>query len=131
MKIIWISAVWSIVAVVLPKSIMHSFSWYDLHYFFLFFALAIPGDIRDAAFDQPKMKTIPQLIGIRNAQILCFLLFSLYLIINVILLKSNIISIIILLLSSLILLHKRIPFRYELMDGLLFAIGIFHLCLKY
>ena len=41
--------------------------------FLLIMALAIPFDIRDADFDFPDLKTLPQLIGIKNSKVVAIL----------------------------------------------------------
>jgi hypothetical protein len=125
-KALWISIVWTIIAVVIPKLTQDSFSWLDLHYFILFYALTIPGDMRDMEFDNPKMKTIPQLIGIRNAEILFFVLILGFLLFNYSLNLSFLLLFIVVTLFSFVLFQKRIPFRYELFDGLLMLIGFYH-----
>ena len=52
-KALWISIVWTIIAVVIPKLTLDSFSWLDLHYFILFYTLTIPADMRDMELDNP------------------------------------------------------------------------------
>ncbi|MBM3184831.1 MAG: hypothetical protein FJZ67_00890 [Bacteroidetes bacterium] len=123
-KAIWISIVWTIIAVVIPKLILGSFCWFNLHYLILFYALTIPGDMRDMEFDNPKMKTIPQLIGNQKSQILFYLLLVIFLMFNYLLEEKKPIEIILVLLFSLILFAKRFSFRYELMDGILLISGI-------
>lgn len=123
-KAIWISIVWTIIAVAIPKLILGSFCWFDLHYVILFYALTIPGDMRDKELDNPRMNTIPQLIGNRMSQILFYLLLVLFLMFNYFLEDKNPIEIILVLLFSLILFVKRFSFRYELMDGILLILGI-------
>jgi hypothetical protein len=118
-KALWISIVWTIITVIIPRLTLDSFSWFDLHYFILFYTLTIPGDIRDMRFDNSKMNTIPQLIGSRKAKIMFFLLLVLFLITNYILEDGKPIEIILVFLFSLILFAKCISFRYELMDGIL------------
>lgn len=126
-KAIWISIVWTIISVIIPKLNLDSFSWFDLHYFILFYALTIPGDLRDMEFDNPKMKTIPQVIGSQKSQILFFILLVLFLVFNYSLEDRNPLAIIIVFLFSLILFAKRFTFRFELMDGILLILGIFSL----
>jgi hypothetical protein len=123
-KALWISIVWTIIAVVIPKLTLDSFSWLDLHYFILFYALTIPGDMRDMEFDNPKMKTIPQLIGNRKSKLLFYFLLILFLMINYLLKDRNPIEISLVLLFSLILFAKRFSLRYALIDGILLILGI-------
>jgi hypothetical protein len=123
-KALWISIVWTIIAVVIPKLTLDSFSWLDLHYFILFYTLTIPADMRDMEFDNPKMKTIPQLIGNRKSKLLFYFLLILFLMINYLLKDRNPIEISLVLLFSLILFAKRFSLRYALIDGILLILGI-------
>jgi hypothetical protein len=125
-KSFWIALVWTLLAVVIPKLTIGSFQFYDLNFFVLFFALTIPGDIRDYETDKPEMKTIPQLIGKRNAEILFFVLILGFLLLNYPLNLSFLVLFIMITLFTIVLFQKRIPFRYELMDGLLLVVGLFH-----
>jgi hypothetical protein len=123
MKAFWIVLVWTFLAIILPKIIYNSFQWYDLHYFILFFALSIPGDIRDYEKDKPSMKTIPQILGIRKAETLFYSVIVLFLLLN----NRNIFEIVLIIFIVLKLFRSRFYFRYELLDGLLFILGINYL----
>ncbi|MFY7943352.1 MAG: hypothetical protein ACOVNZ_02170 [Crocinitomicaceae bacterium] len=125
-KSFWIALVWTLIAVVIPKLTIGSFQFNDLNFFVLFITLTIPGDIRDYQTDKPEMKTIPQLIGMRNAEILFFVLILGFLLFNYPLNLSFISLFIIATLFSFVLFQKRIPLRYELLDGLLMLIGVYH-----
>lgn len=125
-KSFWIALVWTLISVVIPKLTIGSFQFSDLNFFVLFFALTIPGDIRDSKTDNPGMKTIPQLIGMRNAEILFFVLILGFLLLNYPLNLSFLFLFIVVTLFSFVLFQKRIPFRYELFDGLLMLIGVYH-----
>ena len=125
-KSFWIALVWTIIAVVIPKLTIGSFQFNDLNFFVLFITLTIPGDIRDSKTDIPGMKTIPQLIGIRNAKILFFVLILIFLLFNYSLNLSFLLLFMVVTLFSFVLFQKRIPFRYELFDGLLMLIGVYH-----
>jgi len=76
MKGIWISLVWTAVTLFLPLSV-NGF-YFDLPVFilrFLFiFTLIIPFDIRDLKYDEASMKTMPQLLGIKGAVFLGWIL---------------------------------------------------------
>jgi hypothetical protein len=122
-KALWISIVWTIISVIIPKLNLDSFSWFDLHYFILFYALTIPGDMRDIELDNPKMITIPQLIGSQKSKILFYFLLLLFLMFNHFLEDRDRIEFILVFLFSLILFAKRFSFRYELMDGILLILG--------
>ena len=123
-KALWISVVWTCISVVIPKITSESFSWFDLHYFILFFALTIPGDMRDLVGDKPQMKTIPQLIGNQMSAFLFYSLIALFLVLNCFIENLNLIGIISVFLYSLILMQNSLVFRHELMDGLLLIFGI-------
>jgi hypothetical protein len=125
-KSFWIAFVWTSMSVVIPKMKCGSFHFSDLYFFILFFALTIPGDIRDSKTDKPEMKTIPQLIGIRNAEILFVVLILGFLLLNYPLNLSFLVLFIMITLFTIVLFQKRIPFKYELMDGLLMLIGVYH-----
>jgi hypothetical protein len=125
-KSFWVTIVWTLISVVIPKLSIGSFQFYDLNFFVLFFALTIPGDIRDSETDNPGMKTIPQLIGKRNAEILFVVLIIGFLLLNYPLNLSFLFLFILVTLFSFVLFQKRISFRYELMDGLLLVVGLFH-----
>jgi hypothetical protein len=128
-KSFWIALVWTLISVVIPKLTIGSFKFSDLNFFILFFALTIPGDIRDSKTDKPGMKTIPQLIGMRNAEILFVVLLLGFLLFNYPLNLSFLFLFIIVTLFCFVLFQKRIPFRYELFDGLLMLIGVYHFLL--
>ncbi len=123
-KAIWIAMVWTCVAIVIPKLIYNSIEWSDINYFLLFFALTIPGDIRDCKLDNPKMKTIPQLIGNQNAEILFYLLIVFFLMLDYLIHSRSLIEMIFIFLFVLILFRFRSHFRYELFDGMLFVLGV-------
>jgi hypothetical protein len=126
-KAIWISIVWTLISVMIPKLTMNSFRWSDLHYFILFLALTIPGDLRDSEIDSHKMRTIPQILGSRKASLLFYLLITSFLVMNFLFNNINIIGISLVLLFFPILISKHIPFRHELMDGMLLILGIGYL----
>lgn len=121
-KAIWIAIVWTSISVILPKMTLGTFLWTDLHYFILFLALTIPGDLRDLKIDKPEIKTIPQLIGKQKATMLFFVSISMFLLLNCYFEHRNLLAISPVFLCSLILFQKRIPFRYELMDGMLLVL---------
>jgi hypothetical protein len=126
-KAFWISLVWTLMMVVIPKMTMNIFILSDLHYCILFVALSIPGDIRDRDIDNPKMKTIPQLIGNRKATMLIYSLISLFIFVNYVMSCLSIKGIIMVSLFLIVLSIKQFPFRHELMDGTLMALGVFYL----
>jgi 4-hydroxybenzoate polyprenyltransferase len=126
-KAIWISIVWTLIGIVIPKLTLYSFSWSDLHYFILFLALTIPGDLRDSDFDNTEMKTIPQVFGDQNANLLFYFLMTSFLVFNFLFNQIDIIGIGLVLIFLPIFFSKNIPFRHELMDGVLLILGISYL----
>lgn len=87
LKIFVIAAVWAGTTVYLPKVI------YELHWnmeiialllqrFLIVLALIIPFEIRDLAFDDRKLATLPQLIGIKRTKIIGYFLVFLALMVN-------------------------------------------------
>lgn len=65
LKSIWISLVWTICTFLLPLS-EEEFRFpvqEFLQRFLFFYVITIPFDIRDLKYDEPKMKTNPQLLG--------------------------------------------------------------------
>ncbi|MBI3237946.1 MAG: hypothetical protein HYZ43_03730 [Flavobacteriia bacterium] len=71
LKSSWITAVWILLLYFPLLQYSNPIHYADLIYIGLFtFVQIIPFDIRDLSYDSPSMKTIPQLIGIRGAQII-------------------------------------------------------------
>ena len=126
-KAIWISTVWAIIVIVIPKLTLNLFHWIDLHYFILFLALTIPGDLRDISIDSHKMRTIPQIIGIRKSTLLFYGLITSFLVMNFLFNCIDFIRFSTILLYFPILSSKKIAFHYELMDGVLLILGISYL----
>jgi hypothetical protein len=126
-KALWISIIWTLIAVVIPNVNLHHFSWGELHYFILFFALTIPGDMRDKLIDDSKMKTIPQLIGNRNAILLFYFIIGLFLILSFFLNSISIIGIFAVISVLPFLFSICMLFRYELVDGILLILGVCYL----
>jgi len=77
LKIHLIGLSWSAVLILFPainESIEVSLFWVGFAHYCYVVAVAIPFDIRDTKYDQPKQKTIPQVIGIPGARVLALLL---------------------------------------------------------
>ena len=79
LKIVLISLVWAGVTVLLP--LMAAGNSFDalvlltfLQRFLWVLVLTIPFDIRDVQFDEDHLKTIPQILGIKNTKKLGFVL---------------------------------------------------------
>ena len=73
-----IALTWTLVIVLFPILNENLFNWkiiifVPLHYIY-FVAVAIPFDIRDLEYDLPSQRTIPQVIGVRNAKIVSIVL---------------------------------------------------------
>jgi hypothetical protein len=69
MKAIWISLVWTFLTLVLPISengIYLGDEVFILRFLFIFI-LTIPFDIRDLKYDDDKMKTLPQVLGVKGS----------------------------------------------------------------
>jgi hypothetical protein len=79
LKIFVIAAVWAGTTVYLPK-VTYGLGWnleiiaLLLQRFFIVLALIIPFEIRDLAFDDKNLATLPQLIGIKRTKILGYFL---------------------------------------------------------
>lgn len=69
MKAIWISSVWTFLTLVLPISEngIHLGDEVFILRFLFIFILTIPFDIRDLKYDDDKMKTMPQVLGIKGS----------------------------------------------------------------
>jgi 4-hydroxybenzoate polyprenyltransferase len=79
LKIVLISLVWAGITVLLPlmaagNSLETSVLLFFLQRFLWIVVLIIPFDIRDIQFDEANLKTIPQILGIKNAKKLGFVL---------------------------------------------------------
>lgn len=96
-----------------------------------FIAVAIPFDIRDLKYDSPKQRTIPQVVGVRNAKLIAVILLVLALagigfISNTFMLKPMIVFAILI----QILLITFLPEKHQnfycsvLIDGAIALLGI-------
>jgi hypothetical protein len=71
LKSAWIVLVWAILLIIPLVNREKTIHWIDVLHVSLFaFAQIIPFDIRDVPYDPPRMRTLPQLAGIRNARLL-------------------------------------------------------------
>ena len=85
LKIYIISFVWSASIVFLPiinvgKEISYTYILYFIIFFLYVMAITIPFDVRDYLRDSSKMKTIPQIIGVKKSlrlSKLCFIILCL------------------------------------------------------
>lgn len=82
LKIIIIGFVWAIATAGLPLIGRKDLDWPLLlritNYFFLVLTLIMPFEIRDLKYDDPKLGTLPQLIGIRKTKITGYILLSIF-----------------------------------------------------
>lgn len=79
MKIVYVALVWTSMLFIVPQlnERTDSFEWFDISAFFcLFFALAIPFDLRDKEIDGQKMKTIPTYFGSKKSKIIASFTFA-------------------------------------------------------
>ena len=99
------------------------------HYFF-FIALCIQFDIRDIYYDSEKLKTLPQLVGVRKSKLISILTLCMYVLISIEFIPqlrvnpffwfANLLVFFILLFSN----ESRKPFYYSLLvDGSILLIG--------
>lgn len=68
LKAFWVSLIWTMLFFYLPLA--HNESIFNLKLiapFLFFYALTIPFDIRDQWLDDQQLKTLPQLVGTKNA----------------------------------------------------------------
>jgi hypothetical protein len=69
MKAIWIASVWTFLTLVLPlseKGIQLGGEVFILRFLFIFI-LTIPFDIRDLKYDDDRMRTMPQVLGVNGS----------------------------------------------------------------
>lgn len=82
LKIHSVALTWTAMMVVFPIVNENIHNWRILMFFtpanYLYFiAVAIPFDIRDMKYDSPKQRTIPQVVGVRNAKLIAVILLGL------------------------------------------------------
>jgi len=87
LKIHLIALIWVIATAYFPlinESKFHSNVWlYGSIQYIYIIAITIPFDIRDLKYDEPKYKTIPQLLGFKKAKQLSILLMALYFVFSI------------------------------------------------
>lgn len=79
MKIIYVALVWTSILLVIPQlnENANPIEWLDISAFFcLFFAVAIPFDLRDSEIDSQKMNTIPTYFGVKKSKIIALFAFG-------------------------------------------------------
>ena len=142
LKIHSIAFTWTVIIVLFPVVNENLLNLQVLLYFlpahYLYFiAVAIPFDIRDLQNDLPTQKTIPQVIGVKNAKIIAIILLVISALLIYIFSKASILSptfllaitIQILLIASSKLTRK--DFHYNiLIDGSIALLGISYLIIN-
>ena len=128
-SIVWCKAL--LFPIILNQDYTYSNFTFILGHYFFFIALCIPFDIRDLHYDNKRLKTLPQIMGVKNSKIISllsiilFICFSLYaypnLFINVFYWFAILITLIILSFAK----EKRNAFYYSVfVDGLILIIGL-------
>lgn len=131
LKNVWITAVWVLLIYFILLESTHDIHHPDLIYIGLFtFVQIIPFDIRDLSYDSPTMKTLPQLVGIRGAQIIGTMLIS-FIIYSI--LRSHTFNLLLILTAICALLGlwwKQTPQRILMLefvwDGTLIVLGLYY-----
>jgi len=127
LKASFVALTWTFVLVIYPHLLQEKATWMDLSFFFLFYALTIPADIKDLTLDSPKLKTLPQLIGKNSALVIALFTFIVFIGLqnDSFYSKSVLLIITIVWFLSIYTLNKRFPrFQLELTDGILVILGI-------
>lgn len=126
LKIYIVSIIWTSVICIIPLFLKQNIFCENLifsaFHFFFFFFMTISFDIRDIEYDQQKMKTIPQMLGIKKAKLLavsCWILFYTFQIIYV----KNYIHFSLLLILALYQLYFILTTKKEL-STLYFGLGV-------
>lgn len=142
LKIHSIAFTWTVIIIAFPvmnENILNSqilLFFIPAHYLY-FIAVAIPFDIRDLQNDLPTQKTIPQIIGVKNAKIVAIILLVITTLLIYIFSKGSLLSstfilaitIQILLIASSKLTRK--DFHYNiLIDGSIALLGISYLIIN-
>lgn len=142
LKIHSIAFTWTAIIIAFPimnENILNSqilLFFIPAHYLY-FIAVAIPFDIRDLQYDLPTQKTIPQVIGVKNAKIVAIILLIITAILIYIFSKVSLLTplfllaiiIQILLIASSKLTQK--DFHYNvLIDGSIAVLGISYLIIN-
>lgn len=130
----WITAVWVLLIYFILLESTYDIHYADLIYIGLFtFAQIIPFDIRDLSYDSPSMKTLPQLVGVRGAQIIGTILIS-FIIYSIF--RSHAFHFLLILTAICALFGlwcKQTPQRILILefiwDGTLIVLGLYYYCL--
>ena len=128
-KIIIISFCWMWTCAILPQILNEFiFDWKISLFIFLYvFTITLPFDIRDHNFDDSSIKTIPQLIGLKQTYILSLFMLLLLMLISYFLIDKFLVLFILLTLFLIIPTYKTQSENYYLfiLDGLLVVFPIF------
>lgn len=134
LKIYVIAIIWCN-ALMFPLFLNQDFNFssilFVISHFFFIIAICIPFDIRDIHFDNPKMKTIPQKVGIENAKkwsLIALLIFNIITFVSKPQLISNHFFIVSLILTYYLLIKANVNsksyFFYIFIDGTIMLFGL-------
>ena len=126
-----VSLIWTFVLVILPSILQKNYEPSNWLFLLLFYALTIPADARDLETDAKTFKTLPQLIGKKNAYLMSLLLISMFVLYQNLLLSQKF-YLIILISITVILFYEfenKQKIRVEWFDALLVLFGcLFYYC---
>ncbi|MES2556701.1 MAG: hypothetical protein V4604_11155 [Bacteroidota bacterium] len=131
LKGLWITLVWVLLLYFPLLQYDYAIDYADLAVIGMFtFVQIIPFDIRDLSYDATSMKTLPQLIGVRGAQIVGTLLTVSLVYIVLLLHPFHYLLPVIALLTLIGLWWKQTPQRLHLLefiwDGTLIVLGLYY-----
>ena len=128
-KLFVIALVWTWTCAILPQLIY--FNKVGLYYptiiFLYIISITIPFDKRDLSYDSKKLKTLPQLIGIKSAYLTSFIIIS-FLLIIAMYFKRNLFCIYLIITILVLIPSYKIRGEYYylfILDGLLLLFPIF------
>ena len=128
-KLFVIALVWTWTCAILPQLIYFNKVglYYPIIIFFYIISITIPFDKRDLSYDPKRLKTLPQLIGIKRAYYTSFIIISLLLIIAIYF-KRYLFCIYLIITISVLIPSYKIRGEYYylfILDGLLLLFPIF------
>lgn len=113
-KIGFVVIVWTLATVIIPivvtthELMFNKLTTYVIIRFLLYISLIIPFEIRDVNYDNEKLKTLPQFVGVTNAKLIGILLLIATGIINYIFIGNDIVFTAILLISILLIVFSTV-----------------------
>ena len=134
LKSLWITIVWVLLLYFPLMQYQQPIDYTDLTVIGIFtFVQIIPFDIRDLSYDAPSMKTLPQLIGVRGAQIASTLLIALLIPAILYAHPFHVLLLVAVICSIFGLWWKQTPQRILILeflwDGALILLGLYYYCL--